>query len=305
MRFLSIILILNFGPIAVARTVPGPFVSFDDTQESGLKSLRAGELDGKLRSRRLFTKLLAPLPGEMAGFTLVGQLDYAEEARTARGKSLGILSDRSAEKVALLAPGLIALRAAPAGQPQWFLVAARYSAPGWNATTRPMGEWIVGFDQEHLGGAVFFGPGWSAESRLLVRYRHFPFADRYLLLAEHKVQHESGAFGVLSIPSHALVGVDIGDWAAYGGGRLVSKEYPLSSERGSLWMEGHTTSVLIGARRRIHEILFATIEVGSLAESMAYISESNETLQEQETSFAPWVKFALETFLDPAAGLKE
>jgi hypothetical protein len=234
---------------------------------------------------------------------LLVRADYSQETRELSGADAppsGTL-DQSLESPAALGTGLLYLPHAKEGTPRFFVILERYGAPSFADEVAPMTEVIVGADIDDIDApwSLKLHPTDEAESRLFVRWRHFPGFQRWLVAVGHKIEQKQGFFLDVQAPVHGLIGWSFppGDSRLYGGVRLTSREYPVSDgvERG--WYEGYATNVLLGARRRLAGPVFAALESGVVQERMSLYAESGKRLSRHETAFAPFVRLSLETWI--------
>lgn len=296
-------------------TTPGPFITYEESAPALVidKSENQQKLPEQQRRKvaikRLSTDIIAPIPYRILGGMLVVKAAYRRETRAWTRDGDTLQSSGDLDTPELLAPGLIFLPHAAEGGPRWFLMATRYGSGKTRETAKFMAEALVGFDlMDRI--PLTFANGDTTRTRFLIRQRKFPHAVRWLVLAEHSIYSPAGWHLSLSIPSHLIGGWESqnGDFAARGGLRLESKEYPfnagdsssLTDETKFGWFEGYTTTVFSGVRHRMRGALFAAGEIGATMENLSTYAESGTHLASHSTNLVPFIKIALEThFVTP------
>ena len=318
-RSLGVFLVCStFGGLPEARAAQptkGPFIEVEASGPAKLSRIGdAGDPGGpggvKEARQRVYANVLAPIPARFLGGILIPRLDLALEERTYSGATadriLATDRDKASDERArnLVTPaGLIYLPHAAEGSPRWFLLAMRYGTFATRDTASPMGEFIAGSDFD-LAFLRTRADDLTA-TRALLRYRKFPHGDRWLPVIEHRVTRADGWFGILGIPTQLTLGWQRADLSLVfqGGAKLQAREYPVRVAGGEgeptvdAWLEGSTATFYVGGRQRVAGILFLSIAGGVQREAMITYGEDGHRLDQTRSSFAPWGKLGLETWV--------
>ncbi len=289
---------------AAAKTAKGPALT---VEQDGGTAVGGGDKGTKptdlaVARRRYEMNLLLPIPAKVLGGMFLVKGDLFKERRDYAGRDAqgGMTVDVRNPNVG--GWGLVFLPHAAEGAPKFFAVVERY---GYLSTTRkakPLGEYILGADiaDDDMPFHLKFSPSDEAETRVLVRLRRFPGFNKWLLLVGHKIETKSGLSIDGAIPSHLILGwqTDGGDWKVYGGGKAVSREYPMAFDLETQgWIEGFTGYGLLGLRRKVTGPLFGAFEGGVQKEWTDWHDLSGKIFQQFATKAAPFVRLSLETWV--------
>ena len=299
-------LCIVYGAAAFARTTKGPQVSVETANASEAQDDNEDQ-DGRgfeIARRRTDLNLLVPIPADLLWGLWVVKVDHFSEKRT-YSDDVPVPPDDHVKNPRVTGTGFVYLPHAKEGAPRFFLVAERYGRLD-DEGGRPMSEFVLGADvaDEDMPFNIKLLATDESEVRVLLRYRQFPGFKRWLLLGGYQLERRSGWTLDFTWPSQILGGWQTPDktWKFYGGVRWVGREYPFTLSDGTQgWMEGFSQAGLLAVRRRIVGPLFVAVEAGRQHEVLHFIDEHGETLDRQRTAPSPWVKIALETWLDPLA----
>jgi hypothetical protein len=301
---LPLLLGIVYSGAAAARTTKGPQVSVESAQpaEAQDDDDEAGR-GFEIARRRTDVNVLVPIPFDMLWGLWVLKVDHFDEKRQYSDDAPDVPDHIKNPKVT--GTGFVYLPHAKEGAPRFFAVAERYARMDDDGG-RPMAEFVLGADvaDEDMPFNIRPAPTDESEVRLLVRHRQFPGYNRWLLLGGYQLERKSGLTFEATIPSQVMLGWQTPEkhWKVYTGIRWQSREYPYTLTDGTQgWMDGHTQSVMLALRRRIYGPLFVTVEGGRQQELLHYMDENGETLDRQRTASSPWVRVALETWIDPLA----
>ncbi len=284
-----------------AKTVKGPGLSTEQARPGDILPDDDSHPDAKVARQRSEANLLVPIPAAVLGGMLVLKDDFFAEHRTYSGEATGDEPD-DVKNPNVAGLGVVYLPHPKEGAPRFFAIAARYGELSvFQDKARPMTEYILGADisDTDMPFPVKFNPTDQAETRVLVRLRHFPGFNRWLLLVGHQIDFASG-FGLdVTIPSQVLASYEFGggSWKVYGGVRWTGREYPFNTGGTSGWVDGFVMTRLIGMRREILGPLFVALEGGVQKESVRYVDEHGQELEVHDTTYAPWARLALETWV--------
>jgi hypothetical protein len=299
---------------AEARSALGPSVVTEKAGPARVKSEKGADEERDLAAERVRAILFAPVPVGSPRVLLMPGFNYVRETQRweakPRGEEAGVpvvpeIDHPTAKNMSSFAPNAsVVLQPAAKGDPLWYLTAARHGGPNFTARARPMTEVI--------GASVLDGFGWrlspgdETETLLAYRWRHFPHGDRHLLIVGHKITTSSGWIFDAAIPSHGLIGYDdrARGFVYTAGARMDSIQYPFDtpgaesgmSERA--WLEGYTTSLLLGVRGRIAGMLHLTVEFGAQSQTVDLYSEDADKLAKYSTAYAPWARVGFLTVAD-------
>lgn len=287
--------------LALATMTKGPNLSVTQSTPAKVKPEDGPESDLLVKRRRYAANLLIPIPVDFLGGMLLGKGDFFKEQRIESGEDATEDPANDLKNPNVAGLGVIYLPHAKEGLPRFFMVAARYGKMSLQNTVRPMGEYIIGTDINDEDSPVNLRIHATDEAnvRALVRLRQFPGRNKWLLLIGYNNKMQSGLSLELYIPSHLQIGFETKDtrWKYYTEIRAASREYPVDYGFVNGWMDGYTTTMAIGVRRHLVNVLYLTLEAGVQKENMEFYDENGDELYVTESDFAPWGKFALETWI--------
>lgn len=297
-KFLLLLFAVAHTSPAVAKATQGPAIAVEQAPEAkvegGDKDTKPG--DRSVARRRYELNLLIPVPAKVFGGLVVVKADIFEERRAYSGKdAAGTAVDVKNPNVA--GTGLVFLPHVSEGAPKFFVVAERYGYLSTERRALAMGEYIIGADiaDDDMPFHLKFSPTDEAASRVTVRLRRFPGFNKWLFLVAHKIDTKTGFSIDGGFPSHLIVGWQTSDdaWKVYGGGRLVSREYPLTPG----WIEGFAGYGLLGLRRVVMGPVYATLEAGMQKEWTDWHDIKGRIMQRYETAWGPFVRLGVETWV--------
>ncbi len=157
-----------------------------------------------------------------------------------------------------------------------------------------MWEAIAGADVKKLS---LFGLS-DQKLTLLVRYRHYRHATRWLPLIYYKFK--AGDYDIdIRLPSRVIVGRDFynGNLTLFGGASLHAADYPLYIETEAAWTEGYVSTIFIGTRFRLSGVVFLELRGGVWSDTMEVYAEDRQLI-EYSSNFQPWVRLAIQTVVE-------
>jgi hypothetical protein len=299
-----LLLFTVFTTSASGAETKGPTISWENAAPAPLKDRDENDLELKESRQITEAHLLIPIPVNFLGGMLVAKYDAFIEQHTYEGD----LADQVPEgykKRETSALGAIYLPHAKEGAPKFFALASRYGALRLTAPSRPMGEYILGFQwaSEDTPFNIRFGEGHDASLTSLVRYRKFPGRHSWLFLVGYDMETPSGFRFEVHIPSHVHAGIRSEDraWYYYAEGRARSRIAPIEMEDQHFWNDGYVAQGALGIRRKLQGIVHLAVEAGMQQESFTLFDEQGETITETTSDFSPWAKLAIETYIDPTS----
>jgi len=278
----------------------GPYVGVEGSSAPLDVHGTSSEGDSKLAHQRYEAGLVAPVPESLLGglFVIKGDAFVEKRAVTAAGDAA--LADLGKPGVA--AVDLIYLPHPMEGAPRVFLGGGRYGAVTFKDQVPPMSEYFIGTDiaDVDMPFHLRLSPSDRTWTSLLVRMRHFPGFDKWLYYAGYRLERASGWFFDAAYPSHVLLGFKTYDdaWSLYAGQRWVSREYPFKTELGEGWMDGYTSTRLVGVRRVLVAPVYLSLEAGLQSEFMRFAGRHGEELAVTQTRYAPWARLGIETWFN-------
>ncbi len=297
--FIAIIcLFLNQNALSLGS--PGPSISAAATRPSQVKALDdTAPLDLKLSKVKESAEAVAPVANGLGGDWYF-KYQYDHETRRHSGASAS--SDFSARFSSVGTNYVGAIYATknllPKATTYW--IAGRFGSLDPRHDVRPMGEYfgIIVFRAADYGLKLLQAD--SDTTTLLLRIRNWPDGNQYTPIFMQKFSLGHGLTLDIGIISHIRLTWNSNDdkWGVYVNGEASSQQYPDVIDRDDLWIRGHVIDAYLGVRRHLASIFFVAVEGGMHQDHSAFIDRNGKTLREQESSFAPWGRLRLETFVD-------
>ena len=80
-----------------------------------------------------------------------------------------------------------------------------------------------------------------------------------------------------------------------------SRVAPIEDENQHYWKDGFLLQASLGVRRRLQGIVHLAVEGGVQMENFELYDEEGERVAHTVSDYAPWVRLAIETFIDPSS----
>ncbi len=292
MQLISFILaFLLSGGAALANSVAGPHLNQAGVGSGNFR----GENDTtnhNLSKRRTDFKLLIPLPQVRDDLQLVPQLHIAEVSRRYNNSNLPQPLPTHSKMADV---GLISAWSNAERDMQVVLIMARYAHMSAKHDTPAMAEFIgaVTLTEEKVPGVLQ-----GSELMAALRFRRFPYADRWLPLLGYKQRLGNWFYDVL-MPSHGMLAYDLDHGKNYLLASVVldGRQEEFSSGGQSHWAEGYATNLSVAWMRQLANILYMRLDVGAQTEFLEIYTAKGRKIETYNFAFAPLVQFSLLTLV--------
>ncbi len=305
---LNILIILNgYGQLAMAGTFPdsGPGLAVESYNPGGDSNKFKSEdsKDQTISTVKYQAWVIAPIPAAVFSGLLTFQGAITSENQTATEPAVHqIESDFKHNNTRRVAN--VGLKWHPhhkEGAPKYFLQLERTGLPDTTKTIKPFVSFTVGSEigEDDLPIPLNFQATDISKTKVFVTMQRFPKYYRFDFGVGHKIKIKSGFFLDLFVPEHALIGYQTaGEGFMVAGGYSKQREFfPWFSSGQSGWSEEWNEKRMLSLNWRLYEPFHLAIDGGYQKKKERHFNETKERVAESTTPFAPFVRFAFETWL--------
>ncbi len=255
---------------------------------------------GKASHESFYANLFFPIEVKSLGFSLVPKVDFYHERRHQTEVLNPVLNSGNAmNSLSTLATGAFFIKEKTASLPEIVIGESRYTGVSVGGGPGSLWETILGATFEGLYPELGSGKN---ETFFGVRWRHYPGFDQFLPLIFKRLSFEDGWYFDVQIPTHMYLGWITEDrgWDFFTGPKLSDVQYPHDTSVFQGWMRGTRIDIVLGARRNLAGVFYASLETGIQGDSLTFNRSDGTEALSMKSSFRPVVRFSLQTWFDRA-----
>ncbi|MEN9836287.1 MAG: hypothetical protein RL011_2480 [Pseudomonadota bacterium] len=234
---------------------------------------------------------LLPLKTSAEGSNLYLSLDVMRELRRHRATD-----GRPTTNNLFASEGLLYMYKWPGESFVPLLWLTTFQAPGLKNTSNRMDQLVFGFTSRHK---MPLFPQYRGRTTVGYRLRWYPSHKNYLLYVGEEIFSDTFWQILISTAGGRLdfftPDQDLWGYIGYEGdardyfGRWYGEE---------VWKIGSAVTGYLGFRKRIAGILYGALDVGFQSEKIRHNTPDNELRLSYQTHYTPWVRAAIETWVD-------
>ncbi len=302
-----LIILFGYGQSAKGGTFPdsGPGLAVESYNPGQSKNESNSE-NGPgptIATRRYQAWIIAPIPAAVFSGLLTFQGAIISENQIAREPAIGPMSS-NLQYINTRRVTNVGLKWHPhhkEGAPKYFLQLERTGLPDMTKTIKPIASFTVGSEigEDDLPIPLNFQPTDISKTRVFLTAHRFSRYYRFDVGVGHKLKIKSGYFLDLLIPEHAFIGFQTAgeDFIVAAGSSKQREFFPWFSSGLSGWGEEWNEKRSLSFKWKLYEPIHLAIDCGFQRKREKYFNDEKNQVAESTTTFAPFIRFAFETWL--------
>ena len=302
-----LIILFGYGQSAEGGTFPdsGPGLAVEsynpDHNKNGFDSENSS--DRTISARRYQAWIIAPIPAAVFSGLLTFQGAMISEnqiaTETATDAMHSNIEHNNTRRVTNV--GIKWHPHHKEGAPKYFLQLERTGLPDMTKTIRPIASFTVGSEigEDDLPIPLNFQATDISKTRVFVTAHRFSKYYRFDVGVGHKLKIKSGYFLDLLIPEHAFIGFQTPseDFTIAAGSSKQREFFPWFSSGLSGWSEEWNEKRSLSLKWKLYEPIHLAIDSGYQRKREKHFNDEKNQVAESTTRFAPFIRFAFETWL--------